>query len=217
MPEAAAAPVPTDLDPLDLAALGLASVTAHEGLRKLGPLAGRRLAVTGAAGGVGSAALGIARAQGAETVAIVARAAQKDYVRALGADEILLSGEVALGALGEATLDGLLDAVAGPSFAAYVGALRPGAALSLIGAVGGDAVSFDAYRLLEVTLTGYSSETLDGPTLRQAMTAIAGWLRAGALTPPARTIFPLRGAAAAHAALERHGVTGRVLLGPDGG
>src|SRR5262245_62576496 len=45
MPAAAAAPVPPDLDPLDVAALGLASVTAFEGLRKLGPIDGRRIAV----------------------------------------------------------------------------------------------------------------------------------------------------------------------------
>ena len=50
----------------------------------------------------------------------------------------------------------MLDAVAGALFEASVEALRPGAVLSLIGAVGGSRVAFDAYRLLEVTLTGYS-------------------------------------------------------------
>src|SRR5260221_7055155 len=57
----AAAPVPADLDVLAIAALGLAGVTAFEGLRKLGTLQGRRIAITGAAGGVGSAAVGIAK------------------------------------------------------------------------------------------------------------------------------------------------------------
>src|SRR5262245_20076620 len=70
---AAAVPVAPDLDPLAMAALGLASVTAFEGLRRLGPMAGRRVVVTGASGGVGSAAIGLARAQGAQVVGVVNR------------------------------------------------------------------------------------------------------------------------------------------------
>jgi hypothetical protein len=45
---------------------------------------------------------------------------------------------------------GILDAVAGALFVAYVAALRPGAALSLIGAGGGGQVSFEAWRPLDV-------------------------------------------------------------------
>ncbi len=48
------------------------------------------------------------------------------------------------------------------SFGAGVAALRLGGTLSLVGAVGGSKVSFNAYHLLNVTLTGYSSESLDG-------------------------------------------------------
>src|SRR5438128_12370244 len=50
----AVAPVPGDVDPYAAAALGLAAVTAHQGLEPLGPLEGRRVAITGASGGVGS-------------------------------------------------------------------------------------------------------------------------------------------------------------------
>jgi NADPH2:quinone reductase len=211
---AAAAPVPADLDPLDVAALGLASVTALEGLRKLGPLEGRRIAVTGASGGVGSAAVSIARALGAQVVAVVSRAERADYVRSLGAEEVVLASEAAKGALGEETLDGVLDATAGGSFGSLVGALRPGGTLSLVGAVAGSAVSFDAYRLVEVTLTGYSSEQLDGTALRRAMTTFVDWLRCGILKPPERTVYALEDAAQAHETLERRGVQGRLLLVP---
>ena len=176
---AAAALVPADLDPLELAALGLASVTALEGLRKLGPLEGRRIAVTGATGGVGSAAVSIAHVLGARVIALISRAERADYARALGAAETILASEVARGALGEETLGGVLDAIGGSTFGALVAALRPGAALSLVGAMAGDAVNFDAYRLLEVTLTGYSSEQLDGLALRRAMATLVDWLRRG--------------------------------------
>jgi NADPH:quinone reductase len=211
----AAAALAPGVDPLDMAALGLGSVTAFEGLRLIGNLKNRRIAVTGAAGGVGSAAVAIAKAQGADVVGVISRAAQAAYVRSLGAVETMTPDEIARGALGPETIDGVLDTVAGKSFAAYVAALRVGGVLSLVGAVGGSDVSFDAYRLLEVTLTGYASERLDGGGLRDATRSIAQWLTQGAIVPPARTIFPLREAASAHAKLEQHLIAGRVLLVPD--
>jgi NADPH2:quinone reductase len=214
MAKDAAAPIPADLDPCDVAALGLAAVTAFEGLRKLGRLEGRRIAITGAAGGVGSAAIGIAKAQGAEIVAVISRRRQEAYVLGLGASAALVPEDVAKGALGAESLDGVLDTVGGTGFGPCVAALRRGSTLSLVGAVAGGTVSFDAWRLLEVTLTGYGSEELDGTGLRGAMAPICDWLRRGTLTPPSRRIFPLAEAATAHEALERHGVSGRVLLVP---
>jgi NADPH:quinone reductase len=215
LPQRVASRVPTDLDPLDLAALGLASVTAYEGLRKLGALQGRRVVVTGASGGVGSMAVGIAAALGAEVIAVVSRQERAAYVRALGAQIVHTAAEVENGALGEETIDGVLDAVAGALFAPCVNALRDGATLSVVGAIGGGRVTFDAYHLLNVTLTGYSSETLDGASLRAAMAQICDWLRRGALRPPGRTPFALREAAQAHATLEGRGIEGRILLIPD--
>jgi NADPH:quinone reductase len=211
-PASAVAAFTGDVDPLDIAALGLGSVTAFEALRKIGDLAGRRIAVTGAAGGVGSAAVAIAKAQGAEVIGIISRSEQTEYVRSLGASTTITSQDVASGALAPETIDGLLDTVAGKAFASYVAALRPGGVLSLIGAVGGSDVSFDAYRLLEITLTGYASDTLDGPALRHAMGSISRWLARGVIRAPIHTLFALEEAAASHARLEQRSVQGRVLL-----
>jgi NADPH2:quinone reductase len=210
----AVAPLARDVDPLDMAALGLASVTAFEGLRRIGNLKRRRIAVTGAAGGVGSAAVAIANAEGAEVVGIISRSEQADYVRSLGAATTITSQDVATGALGSETIDGVLDTVAGNSFESCVTALRCGGVLSLVGAVGGSHVSFDAYRLLEVTLTGYSSETLDGPALRRAIRRISDWVSQGVIPVPLHTEFLLHEAATAHGRLEQHLVLGRALLIP---
>ena len=104
--------------------------------------------------------------------------------------------------------------MADKSFGKYVTALRPGGMLSLVGAVGGSDVSFDAYQLLQVTLTGYASDTLDGAALRHAIRSISGWVSRGVIQAPVRRVFPLGEAAAAHAQLEQHLVQGRVLLVP---
>ena len=207
------APVPASVDPLAMAALGLAAVTAFEGLRRLGPLSGKRALVTGAAGGVGSAATAIARALGASVVAVVARPAQADYVRALGADEVIVVERGGPAQLPHASVDAVLDCVGGPLFGPCVLALRENGCLSLVGAVGGGDVAFDAWQLIRpVTLTGYSSETLDGAALRNAVASLGNWLRSGVIGVPASMAIPLERAADAHRMLETGGVSGRVLL-----
>lgn len=113
------------------------------------------------------------------------------------------------------SVDGVLDAVGGELFTPLVAALRPGGTLSLVGAVGGSDVRFDAFELIRpVTLTGYSSETLNGEQLRAAITALANWMIHDRIKAPAYRTMPLAEAAHAHALMERRGFTGRLLLVP---
>lgn len=209
------APIGSAIDPRVMAAIGLGGVTAHEGLRRIGSLVGKRILVTGAAGGVGSAAVAIAKAEGAAVVGVVSRAEQADHVLGLGADEIALSTRDAPPELKAASFDGILDTVGAPLFESSLRALKPGGVLSLVGAVGGSDVRFDLWELIRpVTLTGYSSENLDGQALRSAVAALTGWIKDGRIAAPRYTTVPLADAARAHAMLESRGVIGRVLLIP---
>lgn len=211
----AAALVAQEIDPYAMAALGLGAVTAFEGLRRIGFLAGKRIIVTGAAGGVGSAAVAIARAQGASVVGLVSREEQVAYVRELGADEVSISGRGAAVDLAVQSVDGVLDTVGATVFQSVLTALKPGGTLSLVGAVGGSDVRLDLWELIRpVTLTGYSTEHLKGVDLRQAVAALTLWLRNQAITAPAWTTIPLSEAARAHTMLERKEVSGRILLVP---
>jgi NADPH2:quinone reductase len=181
--------LPNDVDPIAFATVGLAGVTAYEGLQRLGVLRGRRCLVTGTAGGVGSVALLLARAAGAEVVALDrdARAPSPKSV------------------------DAVFDVVAGPLFSSLIQAIRPGGRYCLVGAVAGGDVQFDAWSLIDsLTLTGYSTEDLDGDALRAATRALLD------LKLPAvpHTVMPLADAARAHALLERREVKGRIVLVP---
>jgi NADPH2:quinone reductase len=210
--QAALGLVPDGVELAQIAALGLGGVTAFEGLRRLGPLAGRRLLVTGAAGGVGSAAVAIGKALGAQVDGLVARASHEDYVRSLGAERVIVSPPEGPPRLAD-RYDGVLDTVAGPIFGACVTALADGGALCLVGAVGGGAVSLDGWDLIRpVTLTGYSSETLDGAALRRAVDVLGAGLMTGKLTPPGYRILSLADAKDAHRKLEAGGYAGRILL-----
>lgn len=206
------APVPDAVDPCAAAALGLAAVTAHQGLARLGPLAGRTLVVTGAAGGVGSVACALGAALGARVVAVVRAPAPEAYLQGLGAARIVTSAAE----LGARTADAVLDSVVGALFEPLIAALADGGRYCMVGAMGGDRVAFSAWELLRgIAITGYSSETLDGAALRAATTEIFARLARGELAPPAYQAMPLSRAAEAHRLLEARGVKGRILLVPD--
>lgn len=209
------APIPADVAPADIAALGLAGVTAFEGLRKLGSLRGKRVLVTGAAGGVGSAACALAVYGGADVVALISRPEQASYVEGLGAAEVILTDKATPTEIPAQSMDAVLDTVAGAVFEHAVNALRPGGVLSLVGAVGGGNVSIDAWALIRpVTLTGYSSEDLTGDSLRRAVGVLCEALRRGSIRAPMVETLPLASAAEAHERLERGGLRGRLLLSP---
>jgi NADPH:quinone reductase len=213
----AVAVIPADVDLLAVAAVGLAGVTAYEGLRRAGPVGGMRVVVTGASGGVGSAAVALACAlDAAEVIAVVSRPERVEYVRGLGAGWIVVSSRDDLSdALPRRSVDRVLDTVGGPLFGPCVDALRAGGGLCSVGSVAGPHVRFGVDALLRpVTLTGYGSESLDGPRLRDAMTTICTLLALDELALPEITQVPLEGAAAAHTLLEEHRVQGRVLLIP---
>lgn len=199
-------------DPLAMAALGLAGVTALEGLTRLGPLAGREILVTGAGGAVGLAALGIARAMGASVTGIVASRSRAQAVEAMGA-AVHLTARVDPGPL--PACDGILDTVGAPLFSRSLEALRPGGTFSLVGAVGGSGVPLDLWELIRpIVLTGYSSETLDGPALRRAMARLEPMVVEGRLALPPPTVLPLAEAVRAHQGLESGEIQGRVVLCP---
>lgn len=207
--------IPSEIDPFGLAALGLAGVTAYWGLAKLGSLHGRRLLVTGAAGAVGSAAVTIARVEGASVIGVVARAEQADYVCMLGADEVVVSVNGTAPNLAPESVDGVFDCVGGSSFGYHVSSLRAQGVLSLVGAVAGADVSFDAWHLIRpVTLTGYSTEDLDGRALRAAISDLTKWISGGFIRPPNHEVMDLADAARAHRLIEGRQIVGRVLLVP---
>ncbi|MFD9942336.1 zinc-binding dehydrogenase [Nonomuraea sp. NPDC059023] len=104
--------VPDSVDLGVAAALPVAGVTAVQAVRRLGPIAGRRVLVTGAAGGVGRFAVQLAAREGARVIASVSSPARAEGLRALGAAEIV-SGPTDL----TERVYGVLDTVGGQQLA----------------------------------------------------------------------------------------------------
>ncbi|TGA95277.1 zinc-binding dehydrogenase [Streptomyces sp. MZ04] len=85
--------VPADVDLALTAALPVAGVTAFQALRRLGPIEGRRVLVTGASGGVGRFAVQLAAQAGAHVVASVGGPQRAAGLRELGAAETVVGPE----------------------------------------------------------------------------------------------------------------------------
>jgi NADPH2:quinone reductase len=203
-----------DVDAETMAALGLVAVTAAEGLKRLAPAPGARVVVHGPSGGVGSVAVALAGARGAEVIAVLPRGGKEDYVRSLGAAQVVrLDAAGLLDALGARSVDAVLETTGARTFADSAAVLRRGGRLCLVGALTGPELTLSAWDLLQdLQLTGWSSENLTGDGLREHVAQIAGLVREGRLAAPAVRRFALSDAASAHAQLERGDLRGRALL-----
>ena len=114
------ATIPDDMNATTAAALPLAGLTALRLLRAVGSLAGRRILLTGASGGVGHFLVELAAAGGAEISVVVASRDRGRRLRELGAANVLLDVAEA-----PPNMDVILESVGGPSLVNAIGRLAP--------------------------------------------------------------------------------------------
>jgi acrylyl-CoA reductase (NADPH) len=140
-------PLPSGLSTKDAMAVGTAGLTAMlailaleaHGLRpEMGPVL-----VTGAAGGVGSAAIAMLASLGFQTAAVTGRPETEDYLRALGATTIVPRADLAETVkrpLESETWAGCIDAVGGAMLARVLGQMMYGASVAAVDLLGIDSV-----------------------------------------------------------------------------
>lgn len=142
VPAGEAFPVTCDWSDQELATIPCAYGTAENMLHRAGVARGDRVLITGASGGVGSAALQLARRRGARVVAVASRE-KHPVLQELGAEHLLGREEHLLAVLGESSLDVVVDNVAGSHFGERLKLLRPGGCLVTSGAIAGPRVELD--------------------------------------------------------------------------
>jgi NADPH2:quinone reductase len=206
----------------EAAASGLAYVTAGSALLELGGVsAGETILVTGAAGGVGSAAVMIARWKGARVIGAIKDESERARAERAGVEVIVdTSREEVTNAVLAATDGGgvelVLDAVGGPLFEPALNSLGEKGRMVVITTTSGKQhVSFnllDFYRK-GLRLFGLMTSFLDAEESAAVLRDLDPGFDEGALrAPPIAERYPLAQAGKAYGRVESGEVAGRVLL-----
>ncbi len=200
-------------------------MTAHAVLHEWGGLEeGERVLVHAAAGGVGTAAVQLASAAGAEVFGTASTDEKLALAERLGCDHPINYEEEDFREVVEEETDGegvdlVLDGVGGETFARSLDALSHFGRVVAYGAASGDPGKVETTRLLfeNKSVEGFhlgNALQRDPQRILQSVPELQGLLASGELEIVVGETFPLEDAVAAHEALENRETTGKVVLNP---
>jgi NADPH2:quinone reductase len=207
-------PVPQTLDWAAAGGLPEVFVTAQDAIFTQAELRpGEHLLVHGGAGGVGTAAIQLARAGGARATATVRREELRAQVAELGAEAIAPEGFAEHG-----PFDVILELVGAGNLPENLSSLAIGGRLAVIGASGGAkgelnllALMGKRARVFGSTLRARSLEE-KGLVARRLEHEVLPLFESGALRVPVAATFPLEQVSAAYERFEAGGKLGKIVL-----
>ena len=197
VPSANAVRIDSPLSDVELASFPCAYSTAENLLTRARVDGGERVLVTGASGGVGSAAVQLARRRGAQVVA-------------LGADLVLGRDADLVAALGADSVDVVIDVVGGARFPSLLAVLKPRGRYAVSGAIAGPKVTLDLRTLYLKDLTLYGG-TIQDP---EVFGNLVGYIERGEIRPLIAATFPLAEIGAAQEAFLAKRHVGKIVLVP---
>ncbi|QFS89234.1 Alcohol dehydrogenase [Mycobacterium sp. THAF192] len=219
----AVVPTPSDIDDASAASLLGNYYTMQFALQRRGALhPGETVLVLGSAGGVGTAAVQIAKAMGANVIAMVHRPGAVEFVESLGADAVLplTDGwrDAVLAHTGGRGVDMVVDPVGGPAFDDAIRVLATEGRLLVIGFAAGGIPTVKVNRLLlrnvGVLGVGWGEFVNRTPGAQAEVGAALGALVEAGLRPPPPVRCPLAEGAAALQRLADGAVHGKLVLQP---
>lgn len=214
---------PSELSDAQAVSLLVNYITVYFALKRRAALQpGETVLVLGSAGGVGTAAIQVAKAMGARVVAVVHRPEARDFVAGLGADAVLPMTEGWSKAVRENTgghgADVVVDPVGGEPFDEAVRALAVEGRLLVLGFAAGSIPSVKVNRLLlrnaGVLGVGWREYLMANLNAATEYGRGVGELVAAGLRPPEPQRYPLEQGRAALESLAAGGVHGKAVLEP---
>lgn len=204
-------PASVGITDVELAGLGCSWSAAYHMLDRAGLVAGERIAVTGASGGVGSALVHLAVLRGAEVTAVAA-AAKHDEVARFGAHHLVAreADDVVATALSSAggRFDVVADVVGGPDVAGWLAALRRGGRYTTAGAIAGPMVEIDLRVVYLNDLQLHGATVFEPRIFRELVASV----NAGLIRPPVTATYPLEEIHAAQEAFGRKDHSGKIIV-----
>ncbi len=200
--------VECDWSDAELASIPCAYSTAENMLHRANVDA-ERVLITGASGGVGLAAIQLAKRRGAHVIA-VASALKADDVRQVGADEAIDRNSDMVEAVGRNSVDVVVDLVAGDAWPSLLDVLKLGGRYATAGAIAGPLVELDVRTLYLKDLT------LIGCTFQEDVVFenLVTYIERDEIRPLVAKTFPLSDIAQAQEEFLAKKFTGKLVLVP---
>lgn len=194
----------------ELAALPIAYGTAMGMLSRAEVVAGERVVVTGASGGVGTAAVQLAAQRGATVIGVTTARSAADVLAAGAAATVdrRASDPAELVEQQHGPVDVVVDVVGGPGFGRWLGALAPRGRIVVAGAVAGPVVELDL-RTLYLQQRRIIGSTMHTPAVFAELVEVA---RRGGFRVPVAAVFPLERLADAQRAFRSGDAFGKVVI-----
>jgi NADPH:quinone reductase-like Zn-dependent oxidoreductase len=192
---------------VELASFPCAYLAAENMLTRAAVRAGEKVLVTGASGGVGSAAVQLARRRGATVIALAERS-KAAAIEELGASPVLPREADLLAALGPGSIDVIVDVVGGERFTQLLEVLVRTGRYAVAGAIAGALVGLDLRTLYlkDLSLLGC---TIPPPDV---FANLVGYIERGEIRPLIATTYPLQEIAAAQGAFMSKSHVGKIVL-----
>nr|WP_206379856.1 alcohol dehydrogenase family protein [Vibrio owensii] len=197
----------TDLTDVELASFPCSYSTAENMLTRSRVAKGDRVLISGASGGVGSAAIQLAKARGATVIAITSPS-KNEQVLDLGADEVVPRNANLVEALGSNSVDVVIDLVAGEQWPQFLEVLRPKGRYAVSGAIGGAMVELDVRTLYLKDLSFFGCTVLEPEVFGN----LVHHIEQGNIKPLVAHTFPLENINQAQAAFQEKGHVGKMVL-----
>jgi NADPH:quinone reductase-like Zn-dependent oxidoreductase len=194
---------------VELASIPCAYSTAELLLHRVQVRSGERVLITGASGGVGSAAVQLAKRRGAEVIAVAAEGKAAE-VKAIGADRVLPRGEGLRDRLGADAVDVVIDMVAGQQWAEAIDTLRRGGRYAVAGAIAGPIVELDVRTLYLKDLSFFGCTFQEDVIFEN----LISYIERGEIRPLVAGTYPLKDIARAQADFLSKQFIGKLVLVP---
>ena len=201
--------VVSPLSDVELASFPCAYSAAENLVTRVGLSAGEHALVTGASGGVGSAAVQLAKRRGAVVTAIAA-SDKANAVMALGADVVIARGAGPRAAFGQDCFDAAIDVVGGGAFGAILDSLKRGGRYGVAGAIAGPIVDLDLRTLYLKDLRLFGCTILDPDVFGN----LVKYVERGEIRPVIAGVYPLSDIVAAQEAFLSKRHVGKIVLVP---
>ena len=178
--------IESSLSDIELASFPCSYSTAENLLTRANVSANDTVLVTGASGGVGSAAVQLAKARGAKVFGITSPS-KTAKVLSLGADKILLREDSVVQTLGNNSIDVVIDLVAGERWPELLDVLKPSGRYAVAGAIGGPLVELDVRTLYLKDLSLFGCTVL----AKEVFSNLIKRIEQNDITPVVAKTFPL--------------------------